>query len=107
MYVLIKRIESTNELHNYCRDVKHHNGTKGTKGTNMNFCLIALEALEVREVREVQDSNSRTSIIGTSTMHLAGLASIVIVRPRVVLPISIARFYNGVDIVHELTEENQ
>lgn len=98
MYVLIKRIESTNELHNYCRDVKHHNGTKGTKGTNMNFCLIALE---------VHDSNSRTSIIGTSTMHLAGLASIVIVRPRVIAPISIARFYNDVDIVHELTEENQ
>ena len=103
MYVLIKRIESTKnvlstELHNYCRDVKHHNGTKGTKGTNMNFCLIALE---------VHDSNSRTSIIGTSTMHLAGLESIVIVRPRVIAPISIARFYNGVDIVHELTEENQ
>lgn len=95
MYVLIKRIESTNELHNYCRDVKHHNGTKGT---NMNFCLIALE---------VHDSNSRTSIIGTSTMHLAGLASIVIVRPRVIAPKSIARFYNAVDIVHELTEENQ
>ena len=76
----------------------------------MNFCLIALESLGVREVREVhelQDSNSRTCIIGTSTMHLAGLESFVIVRPRVIAPISIARFYNGVDIVHELTEENQ
>ena len=73
----------------------------------MNFCLIALEVQEVQGVQEVHDSNSITCIIGTSTMHLAGLASIVIVRPRVVLPISIARFYNGVDIVHELTEENQ
>ena len=73
----------------------------------MNFCLIALEALGVREVHELQDSNSRTCIIGTSTMHLAGLASIVIVRPIVMAPKSIARFYNGIDIVHELTEENQ